>query len=154
MSEQEPLQDRILAFVRAVVAAMRLDLTATIEEHRDGPRVNLDGREGDVLLRRKGEALSAIQHIANTIFRDELASGKRILVDCLGFRRDKERELQQMAQFLAERAVETGLDQTLGPLNAYERRIVHLAVAGHPAVTTTSVGDAPMKKVVIAKKKS
>ena len=65
-----------------------------------------------------------------------------MFVDALGYRKGKDIELRQMAKFLAEKAKQTGADQQLGPLNPYERRIVHLAVAEVPGVTTESVGDA------------
>jgi spoIIIJ-associated protein len=55
-----------------------------------------------------------------------------------------------MAQFLAEKARDTGVDQQLGPLNPYERRIVHLAAAQVPGVSTESVGDAFSKTVHIS----
>jgi spoIIIJ-associated protein len=59
-------------------------------------------------------------------------------------------ELRQMAKLLAEKAKQSGLDQQLGPLNPYERRLVHLAVAEVPGVTTESVGDAFSKTVLIS----
>ena len=58
-----------------------------------------------------------------------------------------------MAHYLAERALRTGLEQKLGPLNPYERRIVHMAIAEHEAVTSESIGDAFMKTVLIAARK-
>ncbi len=142
------LNDEILEFVKGAVAALGLNLEATIEDTRDGPRVNLEGEGGEILIRKKGEALLALQHVANSIFR--LDEGRKILIDCLGFRREKEIELKQMARFLAERARETGLEQELGPLNPYERRIVHLAVAEDPTASSYSVGDAFMKTVIIS----
>jgi spoIIIJ-associated protein len=75
------------------------------------------------------------------------------VIDCLGFRREKESELRQMARFLAERAKATGFEQELGPLNPYERRIVHMTVAEDPTVASHSVGDAFMKTVIIAARK-
>jgi spoIIIJ-associated protein len=58
-----------------------------------------------------------------------------------------------MAKFLAGKAKDSGMDQQLGPLNPYERRIVHLAVAEVPGVSTESVGDAFSKTVLISPKK-
>ena len=55
--------------------------------------------------------------------------GRRLVVDCLGYRKGKDAELRQMAIFLGEKAKTTGLAQEIGPLNPYERRIVHLAVS-------------------------
>jgi spoIIIJ-associated protein len=57
-----------------------------------------------------------------------------------------------MARHLADRAKSTGVEQNIGPLNSYERRIVHLAVAEDPDVTSESIGDAAVKTVVISKK--
>ena len=62
------------------------------------------------------------------------ADDQRVFVDALGYRKGKDVELRQMAKFLAEKAKQTGVDQQLGPLNPYERRIVHLAVAEVPGV--------------------
>ena len=58
-----------------------------------------------------------------------------------------------MAKFLAEKAKQTGADQQLGPLNPYERRLVHLAVAEVPGVATESIGDAFTKTVLISLRK-
>ncbi len=147
------LNGRLLDFVMAVTEAMGLDLEASVEETPDGPRVNLEGPDADALLRHKGEALQALQHIAGGVFRHELPENRRLVVDCMHFRRDKDTELRQMALFLAEKADRTGLEQTLGPLNAYERRIVHMAVAEQGKAETESVGDAAMKTVIITRKR-
>jgi len=74
------------------------------------------------------------------------------VVDCNGYRRDKDAELKQMAAFMAEKVRTTGASQELGPLNPYERRIVHMAIADDPTVTSESIGDAFMKTVIIARK--
>lgn len=147
------LNSRLLDFVVTVTEAMGVQLDAAVEETPDGPRVNLEGDDAEVLLRHKGEALQALQHIAATVFRHELPENKRLVVDCMNFRRDKDTELRQMALFLAEKAIRTGLEQTLGPLNAYERRIVHMAVAEQGGAETESVGDAAMKTVIITRKR-
>ncbi len=149
----EDLNRRILDFVKGAAAAMGLTLEAAIEDTPDGPRVNLDGEDGELLLRHKAEALQALQHVASSIFRHELPDEQRLVVDCMGFRKDKDAELRQMAHFLAERALRTGLEQKLGPLNPYERRIVHVTIAEHPSVTSESIGDAFMKTVLISARK-
>jgi len=144
---------RVRDFVKSVTTAMGLSLEATVEDTPDGPRVNLTGEEGEVLLRHKAEGLHALQHITSVIFRDELPDHQRVLVDCMSFRRDKDVELRQMAIFLGEKAKRTGLEQKLGPLNAYERRIVHMAVAEQGLADTESIGDAAVKVVLITAKR-
>ena len=143
------LNSRLLDFVKAVTTAMGIEVEVAVEETPDGPRVNIQGEGGELLLRHKAEGLQALQHIASTVFRHELPDDRRVVVDCLDFRRDKDAELKQMALFLAERAVRTGLEQKLGPLNAYERRIVHMAIADQGIAETESIGDAAIKTVLI-----
>ncbi len=144
--------EEITSFVQSVVDAMGLDLEATSEEMPDGVRINLDGEDGNALTRRHGEALAALQHIVSAIYRHEAAEGRRLVVDCMGYRKGKDAELKQMAIFLGEKAKSSGLAQEIGPLNPYERRIVHLAVAELESVTSESIGDAFEKTVIISVK--
>ena len=142
----------IATFVQDVVTSMGLTLTAAIEETPEATRINLEGEDGGVLIRRGGEGLQALQHVVPTTFRKQLGDDNRIVIDCNGFRRDKDAELRQMALFVAGKARSSGVPQEMGPLNPYERRIVHLAVAQQHDVTSESIGDAFMKTVIISVK--
>src|SRR5687768_3114697 len=146
------LNTEIEAFVQNVVTAMGLTLTVSVEETLEATRINLDGEDGGVLIRRGGEGLQALQHIVATTFRRQLGEDNRIVIDCNGFRRDKDAELKTMARFLADKARTSGVPQEMGPLNPYERRIVHLAIADDPGATSESIGDAFMKTVIISAK--
>jgi spoIIIJ-associated protein len=142
----------ISAFVEKVVSAMGLNLRATPEEMPDGLRINLNGEDGSLLTRRQGEALAALQHVVAAVFRQDVDERRRLVVDCQGYRKSKDAELRQMAKFLAEKARDSGLAQEIGPLNPYERRIVHLAVAEVETVSSESIGDAFEKTVIISVK--
>jgi Predicted RNA-binding protein len=144
------LTAQIARFVQDVVDAMGVALTVKTEETTEGTRINLEGEDGGVLVRRGGEGLQALQHIVATAFRKQLGDDNRIVIDCNGFRRDKDAELRQMARFIAEKARSSGMPQEMGPLNPYERRIVHLAIAEDPTVTSESIGDAFLKTVIIS----
>ena len=145
-----PITTDISTFVQQTLAAMGLQVTAQTEQLPDGVRVSLSGEDGHVLLRRQAEALSALQHVASAVYRQDSPEGRRLIVDCLDYRKSKDAELRQMALFLAEKARSTGLAQEMGPLNSYERRIVHLAVAEIETVTSESIGDAAEKTVIIS----
>ena len=144
------LTTEITEFLQKVVTAMGMTLTATVEETPDGTRINIEGEDGGVLVRRDGEGLQALQHLAATAFRRQLGDEKRVVIDCNGFRKDKDVELKQIARFMAEKARSSGVPQEMGPLNPYERRIVHLAIAEDPSATSESIGDAFMKTVIIS----
>jgi spoIIIJ-associated protein len=146
------LDAKVIDFVRQVTGAMGLTLDVTVEETPDNLRLNLGGDGADALLRRKGEALDALQVIVNTAFRRDARGDRHYVVDALGFRKGKDAELRQMAQFLMEKVRNTGQLQELGPLNPYARRIVHLTVAEDETLTSESVGDAFLKSVVISRK--
>ena len=140
---------RVIQFITNVTAAMGLTLQADVEETPDHLRINLTGEGADTLLRRKGEALDALQVIVNTVFRRDARGDRHYVVDAVGFRKSKDAELRQMAQFLMEKARTTGVVQEIGPLNPYARRIVHLAVSEDASASSESVGDAFLKTVII-----
>ena len=146
----ETLTRQIADFVQSVVKAMGVELTARIEDSPEGTRINLEGDDGGVLIRRGGEGLQALQHVVATAFRRQLGDDNRVVVDCNGFRKDKDAEIKQMARFMAEKARTSGMPQEIGPLNPYERRIVHIAIAEDPTVSSESNGDAFMKTVIIS----
>ena len=146
----ETLTKQIADFVQSVASAMGVVLTVTIEESPEGTRINLEGEDGGVLIRRGGEGLQALQHVVATAFRRQLGDDTRVVVDCNGFRREKDAEIKQMARFMAEKARSSGMAQEMGPLNPYERRIVHIAIAEDPTVSSESIGDAFMKTVIIS----
>ena len=142
------LETRMVRFVETVTAAMGLSVKVDSAQLEDGTRITIDGG-GELLLRRNAAGLDALQHIVNALFRSEHTKG-HIAVDCLDYRKGKDNELRQTAELVAERVRMTGETQEIGPLNPYARRIVHLAVAQDPSVSSESIGDAFMKTVLIS----
>jgi spoIIIJ-associated protein len=143
----------IVDFLDRFVAALGIKAAVNVEETVDGPRLNLTGEEAELLVRHRGEPLKALQHVVDMSFSRALGDDRRVFVDALEYRKGKDVELRKMAVFLAQKAKDTGVDQQLGPLNPYERRIVHMAVAEIPGATTESVGDAFSKTVHISARK-
>jgi spoIIIJ-associated protein len=143
----------IVDFLTRFTAALGIAASIEVAETADGPRINVTGEEAELLVRHRGEPLKALQHVVDMAFGRTLGGDRRVFVDALGYRKGKDVELRQMARLLAEKAKQTGLDQQLGPLNPYERRLVHLAVAEVPGATTESVGDAFVKTVLISARK-
>ena len=150
MTTQASLHEQIAEFVRNVVTAMGVTVTVTSEVNADGIRVDVNGEEGELLVRRKGEALDALQHLVNSIWRDQSGRDGRIVVDCLDFRKGKDAELRQMARFMIEKAKMTRVPQEMGPLNSYSRRLVHLEVSLDPDVASESQGDGLVKTIIIS----
>ena len=145
------LHERVREFTQQAVAAMGVPLDVTVVDAGDNVRVELSGEGGEVLLKRRAEALDALQQIVNTAFRRELKDDRSFVVDCMDYRKAKDAELRQMARFTMEKAKVSG-PQEMGPLNPYSRRLVHLTVAEDPTMSSESIGDAFLKTVIISKK--
>ena len=143
----------IVQFLERVIAAFGLSARVGVEDTPDGPRLNLEGDEAELLVRHRGEPLKALQHVVDSAYGRTFDDDRRVFVDALGYRKGKDSELRQMAKLLAEKVKQSGVDQQLGPLNPYERRLVHLAAAEIPGITTESVGDAFSKTVLISLRK-
>src|SRR5919112_5217101 len=143
------LHDRVREFARQTVTAMGVPLDVTIVDAGDNIRVELSGEGGELLLRRRAEALDALQQIVNTAFRRELDDDRSFVVDCMDYRKGKDAELRQMARFMMEKA-KAGVPQEMGPLNPYSRRLVHPTVAEDPQMSSESIGDAFLKTVIIS----
>jgi spoIIIJ-associated protein len=142
----------IVDFLNRFTSALGITAAVHVDETDDGPRLNITGEEAELLVRHRGEPLKALQHVVDMAFGRTLPDDNRVFVDALEYRKGKDIELRSMAKFLAEKAKQSGIDQQLGPLNPYERRLVHMAVAEVPGVTTESVGDAFTKTVLISRK--
>jgi spoIIIJ-associated protein len=145
--------ERILDLLRRFTAALGIQTPIDVEQSPDGPRLNMSGEQAELLVRHRGEPIKALQHIVDMACGRGLDGEKRVFIDAMAYRKGKDIELRQMAKLLAEKAKQTGLDQQLGPLNPYERRIVHMAVAEIPGVATESIGDAFAKTVHISLRK-
>ena len=143
------LHERVREFTRETMAAMGFTLDVTVNDTPDGIRVEISGEGGEHLLRRRAEALDALQLIVNTAFRRQLNDDRSFVVDCLDYRKAKDEELRQMTRFMMEKAKSSG-PQEMGPLNPYMRRIVHLTVAQDPTLSSESIGDAFQKTVIIS----
>lgn len=143
----------IVEFLNRFLAAVGITSGIDVESTSDGLRINLSGEEAELLVRHRGEPLKALQHVVDMAFPRALGDEKRVFIDALHYRKGKDIELRQMARLLAEKVKRTGVDEQLGPLNPYERRLVHMTVAETPGVTTESIGDAFSKTVLISPRK-
>ncbi len=101
------------------------------------------------LIGRKGERLSALQHLVNLMLSRRMGAWTRVLVDVEDYRGRRERQLWEIARRAAERVLESGTMLQLEPMPALERRWIHLALRDVPGVATQSIGDEPLRRVVV-----
>ncbi len=125
-------------------------------EIREGEtsRLNVVGDGADrealgSLIGRKGERLSALQHLVNLMLSRRTGQWTRVLVDVEDYRGRRERQLVDLATRAADRVAETGKMLQLEPMPALERRWIHLALRDNASVATQSIGEEPNRRVVV-----
>jgi spoIIIJ-associated protein len=144
----------VSALLEQIFHDMAFDCTVEVEAADDGFDVTVAGADKELLLEGNGRALSAVELILNNAFRHRLGRGSKVRVDAGDFRSRREDELADLAYQVAHAAKESGETQETQPLNPYERRLVHLALADDPAVTTRSRGSGFLKNVQIIPRRS
>jgi spoIIIJ-associated protein len=134
---------------------VHLGFVATVEvDSGETSRLNVVGTGEEkealgALIGRKGERLSALQHLVNLMLSKQVGTWTRVLVDVEDYRGRRERQLRDLANRAATRVVETGKMLQLEPMPALERRWVHLTLRDHPNVATQSIGEEPNRRVVL-----
>jgi spoIIIJ-associated protein len=111
--------------------------------------VDIEGKDLSILIGRRSETLNALQYISSLIISKEAGHWVPILIDVQGYRVRRERQLRQLGRRMADQAIQSGRRQTLEPMPANERRIIHLELRDHPRVYTESTGEEPYRKVTI-----
>jgi spoIIIJ-associated protein len=113
---------------------------------------DIRGDDLGIIIGRRGQTLASLQYIVRLIVNNQVKSWVPIVVDVEGYKQRRYQALRALALRMAEQVKVREAPFTLEPMPAYERRIVHLALADHPDVITQSVGEGEFRKVVILPK--
>ena len=129
-----------------------LDMEARVELKEDEERIylNIQGDGGGLLIGRKGQTLDALEYLVNKMVHKNQEGKKRIVVDTENYRTRREDSLVKLAQRLGEKARQLGRPVTISPMNAHDRRIVHLALQNDRSLRTRSEGTGLYRKVIIS----
>ena len=111
--------------------------------------VDITGDKDGILIGRHGRTLEALQVIINRMVNKRTKEPVRIVVDIDGYRSRRADALARMAVRVGDRVKTTGKPMTLGPFNAHDRRIIHIALKDDPSLRTESIGEGLIKKISI-----
>lgn len=136
-----------------LLSHMGIDYEVMVEEMPDTTFININSAGVDgLLIGRRGETLASLQHVVNRIFTSRTGQHSKITIDVGGYVKRKHRLLIERARKVADRVRKTGKEFDFEPLKASDRRIIHLAVADVGEVTTYTIGDGLLRKVVVTPK--
>jgi len=141
----------------------RMGITASVVSHtppfitvEEGDTVpiafDIKGEDLGILIGRHGQTLSSLQYIVRLITTHQAKSSAPIIIDVEGYKQRRYESLRALAWRVAEQVKVRRVPFRLEPMPAYERRIIHLALADHPDVVTESIGEGMVRKVVVSLK--
>ncbi len=137
-------------YIKTILKNMGIESDVSISENEDGAAIEILGDTTGAVIGRRGETLDAIQYLASMAANRGDKDYCRITVDCCGYREKRKAILEELAVKISKTVIRTGRTSALEPMNPYERRIIHSAVANIEGVTSKSVGEEPYRMVFIS----
>jgi spoIIIJ-associated protein len=148
----EDVWQQAASFLEDIFARTGLELRVAVKRRSTGSVLDIEGGDSELLQSQTGELLEAVQHLINQIFGRQLPAGERLVCDVEGFRATREAELQAMANLAAKRVRDSGVSFTFQPMNANERRIIHLTLSDQEDLFTESIGEGSERKLKVGLK--
>jgi spoIIIJ-associated protein len=129
----------------------RMGETCTIHGVQDANQVNLviEGQDAGLLIGKQGQTLEALQYLVTKILSKQTLKKPRVVIDIESYRERHRQSLIELALKHSEKAKRIGKPVTLNPMNAHDRRIVHLALQSDKDIKTKSRGEGLYKKIII-----
>jgi len=132
-----------------------LETPATVEVVEESDRIlmKIQGDGSGLLIGRKGQTLDALEYLINKIVHREDEQKKRIVLDTENYRARREESLVNLAHRLGEKVKKQGRPVTISPMNAHDRRIIHLALQNDKGLRTRSTGSGLFRRLIISPEK-
>lgn len=138
------------AFLQGLLDQLDAKVTFTQGVLDDGTIVlTMEGQNLGLVIGHRGQMLDAMQYLVNVVANKGSGDWVRIVLDAEGYRQRREKALYDIAQRMADKAKAQGQKVALEPMNAAERRIIHMALADDTQVETASEGEDPYRRVVV-----
>ncbi|ADL70195.1 single-stranded nucleic acid binding R3H domain protein [Thermoanaerobacterium thermosaccharolyticum DSM 571] len=151
---KDVVKENIRRFLDGIIKLIGIDVGYDIDEKDNNILVNLKGNGVGLLIGYRGETLDSLQYLTSLVANKKNIEGihKRILLDAENYREKREKILINLANKIAKKVKQENRSITLEPMNANERRIIHLALQDDPDIETFSEGEEPNRRVTISLK--
>jgi spoIIIJ-associated protein len=129
----------------------RMEINTVLEGFlREGDiHLEVRGDKEGILIGKDGRTLDSLQFLINRMVNKRLKGSVRVILDINDYRKRRADNLKKMALQLGEKAKTRGYGLTIGPFNAHDRRIIHIALKEDPLLRTESLGEGEMKRIKI-----
>lgn len=141
-----------LAFLKDTVNKMGIEVDIIKSEIKDGVLFDLKGEKMGVLIGKRGQTLDSLQYLVNLVANKNSDQYIRITLDAENYRARRKESLEQLANRIGQKALKTRKEVILEPMNAMERKIIHMTLQDIKGIKTFSEGVDPNRRIVVAPK--
>jgi spoIIIJ-associated protein len=145
----ETAAERGKEILSEILKHVDLPIVIEAEIREDHVYLNIISNGSGLLIGKRGKTLNALQHLVTKILQKEIGENIGIIVDTENYRSKREESLVELAQQLGDKVMKTHRPLTTGPMNAQDRRVIHLALKENHEVRTKSKGEGNLRRVVI-----
>ncbi len=143
-------QQKCVNYVKDILSYMDAgDYTLEVNDVEGGFCINLTGEGLGVVIGRRGETLDALQYLVSLCYNNSESGFTKVMLDANNYRAKREVTLAELAKKVAEQVVKSGRNESLEPMNPYERRVIHTTIQDIDGVTSWSVSDGRDRRVII-----
>jgi spoIIIJ-associated protein len=136
--------------LRMALASMDIEAEVILrEQDADYLYLDLEGEDLGRVIGRHGQTLEALQLVAGLITTKTSFDRKRVVLDAAGYRERRHEKLVDEAKHIADRALRSGQQQVLRPMNSAERRVIHMAISQIEGVSTHSEGEGEERHILL-----
>ncbi|MGO4889021.1 RNA-binding cell elongation regulator Jag/EloR [Anaerobacillus sp. MEB173] len=147
----DPVEES-LAFLNDIISKMDIEVEIKQSTNRDGHVFELTGEKIGVLIGKRGQTLDSLQYLVNLVANKHSEGYIRITLDAENYRARRKEALEQLATRIGQKAIKTRKEVILEPMNALERKIIHVTLQDMKGIKTYSEGVEPNRRIVVAPK--
>lgn len=150
-SDREDLAEKASEFLLGVLERMGISADIDIKDDVDKTVLEIQTPDTELVIGRRGVVIDALQHLVNkAVFKEKRdEKTKPLVVDAGGFRDKQIERLRALAQRMGEKALQTKQIVELQPMSPHDRRIVHMAIAEIPGLTSRSEGEGDERHILV-----
>ncbi len=152
------LKDEVIDYIKKIIKEitkqMGLNVNVECKKRNKYISINLFSNNNGILIGKGGRTIEALQTIIKASVTNKTGFFVNIILDVEDYKNKQNKNLEMLAEKIANEVKETGLEVKLDSMNSYERRIVHEVLANRDDIYTISEGEEPNRRVVIKIKKT
>ncbi len=134
-----------------MLSLLGVDANTNVSAQEGRVKIEIVSADKALLIGYRGENLFALRYMMALVARELLPEGTSLAVDVGGYLKDKEKRIENMVDVAAKKAKETGMEEMLPPMNAYERMLAHQRASKITGVTSYSEGAGSERRIFITK---